>query len=668
MVDSVKLFFDLLGRTEGERDIARFGQALEQTGDDARKASKGHQTLAEGTRALSAQMAAAQQRARDLRTEFSRSGDTGLLKDIGKAERDVKRLQGWMRALGGDTNHSAAAVGLFATASATAAEATTKLGAGVLSATGSLGPYGVVAVGGTAATLGFAAAAAAGGAAIAGFGLGVIGAGAMVRSGSAGMTDALNDIGKTSHDVFFDASASIEHEMIPALGTLEGEIRALEPRLTDLFAGPSKAIQPLSQGIVGLTENAMPGLQDAADASGQVLKVIAEELPNLGDVVGDFFTSISSGSEGGADALLTMIHVLEILITTIGNTIEGAEKMWGWLDKMPGSGVQVLSGLAAKMADVDTQQQKVSGSGHSAARAIEHEAEIAEIAKGATRSLAEALGLLNFGALDAAQAQIASAQATNRFADALKDSKGQLTGNAAATLATRSAALSALEGYARTADSVTKLTNDVGKGTSSFYSNVAALRATTPAGSAARAQLDALIATFVKQRGVAERSADSVASVNTQIALLRDKQVTARARGDAGEVIRLQNEIDRLRNKTVYVTAVVRRTSGISEVVSYGANPMGGQQRETGGPVRKGMPYIVGEKRPELFVPEQNGTILPRVPATATVGGGGVGGGGITNHITIQVTSADPDAVVRALKKYAEANGGVTIKGGVTAV
>ncbi len=32
---------------------------------------------------------------------------------------------------------------------------------------------------------------------------------------------------------------------------------------------------------------------------------------------------------------------------------------------------------------------------------------------------------------------------------------------------------------------------------------------------------------------------------------------------------------------------------------------------EHGGPVQRGMPYIVGERRPEVFVPDQNGTILP---------------------------------------------------------
>lgn len=37
--------------------------------------------------------------------------------------------------------------------------------------------------------------------------------------------------------------------------------------------------------------------------------------------------------------------------------------------------------------------------------------------------------------------------------------------------------------------------------------------------------------------------------------------------------------------------------------------------REEGGPVRAGQPYIVGERRPEVFVPNTSGTILPRVPS-----------------------------------------------------
>lgn len=37
-------------------------------------------------------------------------------------------------------------------------------------------------------------------------------------------------------------------------------------------------------------------------------------------------------------------------------------------------------------------------------------------------------------------------------------------------------------------------------------------------------------------------------------------------------------------------------------------------RRANGGPVSAGMPYIVGEQRPELFVPRSAGTIIPQVP------------------------------------------------------
>ncbi len=49
-------------------------------------------------------------------------------------------------------------------------------------------------------------------------------------------------------------------------------------------------------------------------------------------------------------------------------------------------------------------------------------------------------------------------------------------------------------------------------------------------------------------------------------------------------------------------------------------------ERASGGPVRAGQSYIVGEKRPELFVPATDGIILPSVPSS--LGGGATGGAG----------------------------------------
>lgn len=52
---------------------------------------------------------------------------------------------------------------------------------------------------------------------------------------------------------------------------------------------------------------------------------------------------------------------------------------------------------------------------------------------------------------------------------------------------------------------------------------------------------------------------------------------------------------------------------------SFVGNPMLAKPRERGGPVTKGETYIVGEKRPELFVPDVNGQILPQVPGNREV-------------------------------------------------
>lgn len=52
---------------------------------------------------------------------------------------------------------------------------------------------------------------------------------------------------------------------------------------------------------------------------------------------------------------------------------------------------------------------------------------------------------------------------------------------------------------------------------------------------------------------------------------------------------------------------------------------------EHGGRVQAGIPYIVGEKRPELFVPDQAGTIIPRIPTAMAKNG--IGSNAYTFHI-----------------------------------
>jgi hypothetical protein len=58
--------------------------------------------------------------------------------------------------------------------------------------------------------------------------------------------------------------------------------------------------------------------------------------------------------------------------------------------------------------------------------------------------------------------------------------------------------------------------------------------------------------------------------------------------------------------------------------------------RASGGPVRAGQPYVVGEKRPELFVPSSAGRIIPQVPS----------GGGASSRIEVAISVDDEGKLV----------------------
>jgi hypothetical protein len=63
------------------------------------------------------------------------------------------------------------------------------------------------------------------------------------------------------------------------------------------------------------------------------------------------------------------------------------------------------------------------------------------------------------------------------------------------------------------------------------------------------------------------------------------------------------------------ISSAFGRAGGGGGSVSAGQGSTFGNRREFGGPVSKGRAYIVGEKRPELFVPNTNGIIVPQLPS-----------------------------------------------------
>lgn len=155
--------------------------------------------------------------------------------------------------------------------------------------------------------------------------------------------------------------------------------------------------------------------------------------------------------------------------------------------------------------------------------------------------------------------------------------------------------------------------------------------------------------------GFQEGDALALAAIDRRIAKLRGKQDEYRALGlmygnsaesgmEAGFDPKL---VARLTVLTGNAQSVIRNyIAGIQDIF-----------KADGGPVRSGVPYIVGERGPEWFVPSRSGTIYPNVP----VGNGPDRGGGaapVTQNINLNVSglpmrARTPTEVVQQVRRAA---------------
>lgn len=90
------------------------------------------------------------------------------------------------------------------------------------------------------------------------------------------------------------------------------------------------------------------------------------------------------------------------------------------------------------------------------------------------------------------------------------------------------------------------------------------------------------------------------------------------------------------------VSAAFSRGGGGGGTPSAGSGSTFTNRREFGGPVSKGRAYIVGEKRPELFVPNTNGVILPQLPSM-DYSGASMAAGAMAIDVNIQGVSYGDD-------------------------
>ena len=111
--------------------------------------------------------------------------------------------------------------------------------------------------------------------------------------------------------------------------------------------------------------------------------------------------------------------------------------------------------------------------------------------------------------------------------------------------------------------------------------------------------------------------------------------------GDYVGVLKMLNELERTRTAKLNIVPYAPGFTPQPTVGDLFKLP----GKALGGPIQANRPYIVGELGPEIVVPNSSGTVIPN----NMIGGGTSGSSTVVN---VNVTSSDPQEVVKALQRY----------------
>lgn len=334
-----RLTMDILARVRGTQDVQRLASAVDDTGDEMDSAARDARQLDRAVDELSDEIA-------ELNRELLRTGDVDVFEKLREQRGTLTMLKRMRRELG-DVETEARGTGIAISEAFRALPAQLK-GAAIVGISGT-----VIAV---APLIGAAVAAAV---------LGGVGAGGIIG----GVASAARDPrvkGAAQHMVgviegpFSDLGDAFVDPAVQALGIL-GEagsdlIRDLSPQIKAL----APLVVDLAEGVAEAARRAGPGIADALEASQPVLEALADELPELGEAMGDMLSTIAGGSEGAAAGLRTVFNLVETTLRVTGQLVRllsdafeqlarNADTFQRLIDQIPfaGEAFQLLSGDAA---------------------------------------------------------------------------------------------------------------------------------------------------------------------------------------------------------------------------------------------------------------------------------------------------------------------------------
>lgn len=594
-----------------EVDVDVDSKPLKQLGDDAQHAEDGFDDLNHGLKRLDQQYESTTQRITDLRKEIKQSGDLDLVKDLRKAENDLKKIGRDRKSILGGAEIGAQA------ASEVSTELVGRLGP--LLARAPIGPVGaVLGAGILAGALPVIGGGIAAGIIGAGGGIGLVG-GIALAARDERVKSAASSLSKFIGDELTEAAQPLVPAIMASLASVRQQFLPLRQDIAQIFSASSGLLRPLTDGaLAGITRVVM-GIKDlvtSTDGAGPVFAEFGHLAAEVGDAVGDVFTQLSDNGDEAAAAIRLLGNVLTGTIRFVGEFVDVASDairplldialasanvtaaMYGWV---PVFGDYIKDGRD-NLIDIKSALDQTGGAAFAAAEGAkaltgESAALNAEL-RNVNINLATQIGYYNQirgQNLSAAEAQLA-------YKDAIDQAKGSLEKKNVVTSGEEKALLRAVSAANQNVEALEK-TGAASDVTSSKFNS----------------QRDSLLKlaermgmNSVEARKYIDRLLQIPTNVNTKIAMTGIPTAL-------GDLNILKNKIDALPTYKKF-RYIVEQNQVTIRTDAGGKKALAG-----GGPMRAGETYLVGEEGPELVTPTQNGYVHDAKATAAMASSAGPG-------------------------------------------
>lgn len=493
-------------------------------------------------------------------------------------------------------------------------------------------------------------------------GAGVIG-GIALAAQDPRVKDAGSFMAKSIGDQLKDAAKPFIPATLGAINTVIIAFEGMQTSFKNIFANAAQYVKPLTDGIMGMVKNIMPGIQQAMASAAPVIKMIADELPQVGAAFSHMFSMISSDSAAATAGLKFVFDAIEGGVEFVGQLIAAMEWLFRATLQVDNAlldmtqvlfsfvGLNPFEGLHKSVIGLLATMDAAGVSSASVASGMDTATTAADAERSANERLTASLNAAVQGSADLFDAQINVGAAMDAATKAA-EKNGRATSDNTEKGRANNTALSSL------AKSFNQMTYDMEKNGD----------AASKVNRTFEDQRNKLIA-MAEKMGYAHGKAVELADSLLKIPVARETKIKADTVAASANLQRLQSQLNALHDKTITISARVGQSFGyavnaVGNEISDGHADSMSAFRYTGGVIggaasggaRSGMTWV-GERGPELMRLPAGTTVHSAGDSQRMMDSSGSGGGTTVLEIHSGGSRLD-DLLVEILQTAVRARGG----------